>query len=93
MLWAMYATAPRRCACRHDGTGWKPATQAASMHALSVRSIPSRASANWSVAVPKDFRRGAVPHLAPGAARRRCPTWPRRGPAPVLLTCVFFYLL
>ena len=37
MFWAMYAAAPRPCACRHDGTGWKPATHAASMHALSWR--------------------------------------------------------
>ena len=37
MLWAILAAAPLRCACRQDGTGWKPATHAASMHALSAR--------------------------------------------------------
>eukprot|EP00964_Phaeocystis_antarctica_P049909 scaffold28909_cov65-Phaeocystis_antarctica.AAC.2 len=49
MLSAMLtAAAPRRCAaCRHEGTGWKPATHAASMHALSAR-LSIASSANCS---------------------------------------------
>jgi hypothetical protein len=72
MLWAILAAAPLRCACRQDGTGWKPATHAASMHALSARqSIACCVGRRASSGTPVELKKKRAPTLRFSARAQR----------------------
>ena len=60
MLSAMLGAATRRRG-QHGNGGWKPATQAASKHALSARlsGIGSCSAQSWTLPAPDDIQRTA----------------------------------